>query len=443
MDKLSNARIEVLQNSNGPPLRFERDPHLRLRRTFTNRPLGLPTGIQKYSEAQFVIAPPPSLPRPKDDAAASGGSAADGKRITLSFTAPVRSVTTSSTSNTTDNMVQNHDFYMDAYVFGASEETAQTRMVAVHGISPTASRERWHALGSRIANETHLSRTVRFVALDWHSIDRSDTYQEEFLTMLPKHYFTTPSVSSGGDVDDILSLWGDPDDDDDDDNGDRDGKDDSNKNVSLVRQRRQKMKAMFQHINENCPRSFREAAVVLKAVIQQGLGWGNPLEEDSIGKGKGFIPCFKSWSGGVGMELLLQASKEQIEDRRRRRRQIDEEMDACASPRNAVFRDYIRGAVIMHPGCFESSDNVRLALSGGGHGGDDNIRVLAVWAKDDPLVPYKYSERLLVHDDVQLVSYESGGHGSFDGTVDGQSNFDDDIIDWIKTKFYKLKQAGI
>ena len=431
IEKLSNARIEVLQNSIGPSLVYVRDPHLRLRRTLTVRPPTFPTGIKKYSEAQYVIstASSTSATASTSSTTAHGGGTGTttGKRIILSFSAPVQSInsetTTTATTTTTTaasspvdettgggaaaaTTTKVHDFHMDAYVFGASEETAKIRMVALHGISPTASRERWHNLGKMINDDPCLSTTVRFVALDWHSIDRSDTFQEEFLTMLPKHYFTTPSEATG-DRDDILSLFG----------GTEQQQED----------KKQKMSAMFDHCDENCPRSFREAAVVWKAIIQQGLGWGTSIN----GKvnNKPFIPCFKSWSGGVGMELLLQAAAEkkmvmlgQTDDNK------NSKNGGGGDDSSFFFRDCIQGAVIMHPACFESSENVQLALSG-------DLPVLAVWAKDDPLVPYRYSERLLVHDQVQLVTYESGGHGSFNGSSPDDPNFDDEIVRWIKKKF--------
>lgn len=160
IDKLHKATVEVLQNSNGPPLVYHLDPHLRLRRTLT--PRSKITGIPKYSEAQFVIHP------------------TTGKRRTLHF-------------ETALNGGDEREFLMDAYFWGATEEEATVRMVTCHGISPTASRERWHALGWRIQHDPVLSKKIRFVDMDWHSIDRGDAYQEDFLTMLPKHIFDCPS----------------------------------------------------------------------------------------------------------------------------------------------------------------------------------------------------------------------------------------------------------
>jgi hypothetical protein len=85
--------------------------------------------------------------------------------------------------------VLGHSFHMDAYEWGASEDKAEQRIVTVHGISPGVSRTRWHSLGDRIGKS--MPKT-RFIALDWHSIDRTDEYQTEFLTMLPKHIFSVP-----------------------------------------------------------------------------------------------------------------------------------------------------------------------------------------------------------------------------------------------------------
>jgi hypothetical protein len=336
IEQLYRSTIEVLQNSNGPPLTFHRDPHLRLRRTLT--PRSVVTGIRKYSEAQFVIHP------------------TTGQRRTLHFEA-----------------IGKHEFLMDAYFWGASEQEATLRMVALHGISPTASRERWHALGHRIQQDPILSKSVRFVALDWHSIDRSDAYQEEFLTLLPKHIFDVPS-------DDVV------------------------KEISemLPPTQREGLVQLFSHCKEHCPRSLSDGAEIFRAVITQGLGWGTSPS-------KSFIPCIKSWSGGVGMQMLYEA------------RHDDNDVDQ-------TFRRSIVGVVIMHPGSFSlTPTQTRQAIS--------NIPALVVWAKDDNLVPYPLSKRYLVHDDVQLMTYETGQHGSFDGSSPDDPNFDDNILTWIQEKY--------
>lgn len=383
MTKLSQARIEVLQNSNGPPLQFVRDPHLRLRRTFTptktkTATTAKHTGIPKYSEAQFVIHD------------------TTGKRQTISFQAFVKCLDESSGgTSSSSSSIQMHDFYMDAYVFGASEHEAQLRLVAVHGISPTASRERWHTLGARIQQDSQLNKSVRLVALDWHSLDRGDAVaQQEFMTMLPKHYLTTPE---GDLLEDMLDQWN--------QNG-------QENDTDLVC--KDKMRALFEVTAQHCPRTFEEAAGVLKAAIQQGLGWGVPSHGGG-GGGKSFVPCIKSWSGGVGMEMLFQANS----DKR------NKDLVPC-------FRDYIQAAIIMHPACFQTKEYVKQALDG-------NLPVLAAWSKDDPLVPYAMSQRFQeAHDDITLVTYESGGHGSFDGSTvpgGGQPNFDDEILKWMTDRF--------
>jgi hypothetical protein len=41
---------------------------------------------------------------------------------------------------------------MDAYFWGANEEDAVHRIVAMHGNDPIKSRRRWHALGARFSN---------------------------------------------------------------------------------------------------------------------------------------------------------------------------------------------------------------------------------------------------------------------------------------------------
>lgn len=346
IEQLCNAKLEVLQNSNGPPLTYERDPHLRLRRTMT--PRSKVTGIQKYSEAQFVIHP------------------TTGRRQTLQFDA------------------LGHTFLMDAYVWGASEGDATIRMVALHGISPTASRERWHNLGTRIADDAVLSKCVQFVSLDWHSIDRGDAYQEAFLTMLPKHMFSVPPPDV---AEDVLAMF--PDDDPDDS--------------------RSKARSLFGHCQENCPRGFDEAAEVFKAVIQQGLGWGTSARTP-------FIPCMKSWSGGVGMEMLIQAAQEAANT------------DGGDDDDAATFRDSIQGAIIMHPGCFKGAGEIAGAMA-------IVPAALVAWARDDHLVPYPLSQRFMVHDGVKLVSYDYGRHGSFDGSDPNEPNFDDDIIAWVKETY--------
>jgi hypothetical protein len=343
IDKLHNATIEVLQNSNGPPLTFLRDPHLRLRRTLT--PRSNVTGIPRYSEAQFVIHP------------------TTGKRRTLNFETALEGG-------------DENEFLMDAYFWGASEEEASVRLVACHGISPTASRDRWHALGMRIHQDPLLSKKVRFVALDWHSIDRSDDYQEEFLTLLPKHIFDCPSQEV---VKEIAAMF---------------SKEEDQENFQNL----------MANCREWCPRNLSDGAQILKAVITQGLGWGTPS--------KPFILCVKSWSGGIGVKLLAATAAA-----------VDAEDEEAA-----VFRKSIAGVVIMHPAVFQlSAEEVKNAIMG--------IPALLVWAKDDQMVPYPLSLRFLVHDDVNLVTYETGHHGSFDGSNSSDPNFDDNIIAWLQTKY--------
>jgi hypothetical protein len=335
IEQLRQATIEVLQNSNGPPLTFHRDPHLRLRRTLT--PRSAVTGIKKYSEAQFVIHP------------------TTGQRRTLHFEA-----------------LGKHEFLMDAYFWGASEQEATLRMVALHGISPTASRERWHALGHRIQQDPILSKKVRFVALDWHSIDRGDAYQEEFLTLLPKHIFDVPPDDVVKEISEMLPPT---------------------QGEGMVR--------LFAHCKQHCARPLSDGAEIFRAVITQGLGWGTSPS-------KSFIPCIKSWSGGVGMQMLYQAG-------------LDDDVDP-------TFRQSIMGVVIMHPATFSLTPaQIRQAMS--------NLPALMVWAKDDHLVPYPLSKRYLNHDDVQLVTYETGQHGSFDGSSPDDPNFDDNILAWIQEKY--------
>mmetsp|Transcript_18195 Transcript_18195/g.43970 ORF Transcript_18195/g.43970 Transcript_18195/m.43970 type:complete len:174 (+) Transcript_18195:180-701(+) len=117
IEKLSNARIEVLQNSNGPPLVYERDPHLRLRRTLTVRPPTFPTGIQKYSEAQYVIstgtasASSSSTTTIPPNGGGTGTGTTTGKRINLSFSAPVQTINGTTTTTTTATATKKHGRY--------------------------------------------------------------------------------------------------------------------------------------------------------------------------------------------------------------------------------------------------------------------------------------------------------------------------------------------
>lgn len=322
---LYEANLEVEQPSQGPQVTVKRDPHLRLRRTLT--PASSISGLKKYKDAQFMI------------------QGSTGNRIQLSFS------------------VLGHSFYMDAYAWGAAEEEAAQRVVTIHGMSPGASRTRWHSLGERIGKS--MPKT-RFVALDWHSIDRTDEYQREFLTMLPKHIFSVPSGSAEQDF------------------------------IDMYPQDRQEWaRGFFQEVRDCCPRRTEEGAKILRAVIQDGLGWGV--------EGKPFILGIKSWSGGVGISMLAQAA---LQD-------------------DLSFREQIAGAVIMHPGCFLDEDDCKCAIEG--------IPTLMCWAKDDPLVPYQLSSRFRVHDKVKLVTYEQGGHANFDGS-DELPNFDDEIATWLRER---------
>lgn len=286
------------------------------------------TGLKKYKDAQFVT------------------TGSTGKRITLFFS------------------VLGHDFSMHAYVWGAQENEAQQRMVAVHGISPGVSRTRWHAFGDRIQNDTTNDK-MRFVALDWHSLDRTDAYQEEFLTMLPKHILSVPS-------DEALQQ----------------------EFVDMYPQaQREWIKGFFKQVKECCPRSTQQGGHILRAVIEQGLGWG--VQE------KPFVLGVKSWSGGIGVAMLSDAAQDD----------------------NDSFRRNIRGAVVMHLACFLDETACANAVK--------DLPVLMCWAENDPLMSYKLSSRYLVHDGVKLVTYDSGGHANFDGS-DELPNFDGEILVWLE-----------
>lgn len=277
--------------------------------------------MSKYNEAQFMI------------------EGSTGNRTPLLFSA------------------LGNDFCMDAYVWGVDEQDAKIRMVSVHGVSPGVSRTRWHPLGERLSKEVE---GVRFVALDWHSIDRTDKPQDTFLTMLPKHFWTGPTTEF---LDDILQ--------------------------ESTPEAAAEVREMFAKLeSEDCPRSIDQAADVLRAIIEQGLGWGTADTQ--------FIPCIKSWSGGVGVRMLAKANRE--------------------------FKKNVPGAIIMHAASFDTND-IKGAVK--------DIPTLLCWAKDDPLVPYKLSEQYLVHANVQRITYDEGGHANFDGTG-SLPNFDDEIISWLR-----------
>ncbi|KAL3781881.1 hypothetical protein ACHAW5_007260 [Stephanodiscus triporus] len=227
----------------GEACRVSRDPHLRLRRTLTP---SLNVGIPKYAEAQFMLS--------KEETT--------GKRLSLEFGVPFGGAT--------------RRFAMDAYAFGASEAEANVRVVTLHGISPGVSRTRWHALGERYdviarAASTSSPRRVRFVALDWHSIDRSvdDRANTEFLTCLPKHIWETST--NGENLEDVIRLF--------------DSED-----------RREWLRKFAKDIEDGCPRKDGDGGRILRAVIEEGLGWG---ERDTP-----FILGVKSWSGGLGGEFM-------------------------------------------------------------------------------------------------------------------------------------------
>ncbi|KAL9188162.1 hypothetical protein ACHAXT_006540 [Thalassiosira profunda] len=328
---------EYLTPSNGEPYLVSRDPHLRLRRTLAP---SLNVGIPKYAEAQMMLS--------KEETT--------GKRTKLEFGARLDG--------------PRREFTMDSYVWGASEAEAEVRMVTLHGISPGVSRTRWHKLGERYSS----SKKVRFVALDWHSIDRSvdDENNVEYLTCLPKHLL---DVSPDANYLEEMMSWYPTD------------------------ESREKMGKLLAAVKAGgiCPRGLDDAATILRAVIEEGLGWGTDNTP--------FVLGVKSWSGGVGMRMLAQLHRDGGSDR----------------PKFA-------GAVIMHPGCFDKRDIEEGMASG------IVPKTLMCWAKDDPLVPYPVSElyKSAGGDKVKLVTYESGGHHNFDGTG-SLPNFDDEVMKWIET----------
>ena len=350
------SQSEFMTPSFGEAYPVSRDPHLRLRRTLTpSLNMGLPG--PKYIEAQFMLS--------KEDTS--------GKRMSLEFGVPFGGTT--------------RYFAMDAFAFGASEAEANVRVVTLHGMSPGASRTRWHSLGERynvIAKMASASSTkrVRFVALDWHSIDRSvdDGANTEFLTCLPKHMMEMSSD------DENLEFA-----------------------IQLFSEDRQEWAREFAKCTRDgtCPRTFDDGGRILRAVIEEGLGWG--------GRDKPLVLGIKSWSGGLGMRMLAQCHR-----------------DRCTIKGDGItpstFADNIMGVILMHPACYDISD-IEDAMSSG-----MIPAALICWAKDDPMVPCKFSRFYLDaagNTEAKLVTYEKGGHHNFDGS-EGLPNFDDDVIDWIE-----------
>ena len=339
------SKSEYMTPSAGDAYAVTRNPHLRLRRTLIP---SANSGIPKYAEAQFMLS--------KEETS--------GKRISLEFGVELDD--------------KKKYFTMDGYAFGASEDSADIRIVTLHGVSSGVSRTRWHTLGARY-NEINSSmkKKVRFVALDWHSIDRSvdDDNNDEFLTCLPKHIMDV----SPDDVENIAQLH-------------------------ATTERQEWLRNVAKTIKDGvCPRTFDDGAKILRSIIEEGLIWGNETTQ--------FVLAIKSWSGGLGMRLLAQLA-------------------TSSSPQDKEFASNIKGAIIMHPACFNKSDIVDTMASG-------VVRnSLLCWAKDDPLVPYPLSQIYLDaarsngDDHVQLVTYERGGHHNFDGT-DGLPNFDDCVVKWI------------
>ena len=347
------SKTEVMTPSVGDAYSVERDPHLRLRRTLTP---SLNLGIPKYAEAQFMLS--------------SKFSETTGKRESLEFGAML------------DGSSTVKRFTMDGYAFGAPEHEADVRIVTLHGISPGVSRTRWHKLGERYnkiyAESDPSKKKVRFVALDWHSIDRSvdDDSNTEFLTCLPKHMMEVSTT----DVEEIAQLH-------------------------ATKDRQDWYRGFAKAIEGGaCPRGFEDGGKILRGVIEEGLGWGKSNTP--------FILGIKSWSGGLGMRFLSQIHR-------------------SGSAVDRAFAGNIQGAIIMHPGCFDKKDIVDAMSSG-------IVKTsLMCWAKDDPLVPYSVAQMYLdaagsngKDSKVKLCTYESGGHHNFDGTED-LPNFDDSVIEWI------------
>lgn len=345
------GQSEFTTPSFGEAYPVSRDPHLRLRRTLTPS-LNLGQPGPKYIEAQFMLS--------KEETS--------GKRLSLEFGVSFGGKTT-------------RYFAMDAYAFGASEAEANVRVVTLHGMSPGASRTRWHSLGERydvmtkMASAPSTKKRVRFVALDWHSIDRSvdDRANTEFLTCLPKHIMEMSEFA-----------------------------------IQLFSEDRQEWAREFAKCTRDgtTPRTFEDGGRILRAVIEEGLGWG--------GRDKPLVLGIKSWSGGLGVKMLAQCHRDRYTVK-----------GDGVTP--STFADNILGVILMHPACYDKSD-IEDAMSSG-----MIPAMLMCWARDDPMVPYTFSRFYLDaagNTEVKLVTYEMGGHHNFDGS-EGLPNFDDDVIDWI------------
>ena len=250
IEALYEINMELEAPNGAPPKLAARDPHMRLRRTLTP---SNSLGFLQNSMANFIIQD------------------SNGTRVPLHFS------------------WEGNDFQMDGYMYGADETDATYRIVALHGVTPGASRTRFHQLGERLSAA---NPGVRFCALDWHSIDRRDAMQDAFLTMLPGHFFHMPS-------DDVMSAM-------------------TGLTGDALAAAIEKMKPKF----GGAPHSAYDGGAVLRAVITEGLGWGV--------SGKEFVLGIKSWSGAIGTSLLIEAARE-----------------------GGEFQNSIAGAFMMHPGTME------------------------------------------------------------------------------------------
>ena len=126
----------------------------------------------------------------------------------------------------------------------------------------------------------------------------------------------------------------------------------------------------------------RRLNVCLKAMIQHGCGWGQS-------SAKPFALCLKSWSGGVGTQMLIDNN--------------------IVSKRTMAATDvtdcmHISGAVIMHPAYFKEH-GAKEAVEG--------VPVLMCWARDDPKVSYKLFSQQYLDGGAKIVGPLEGGHANF------------------------------
>jgi pimeloyl-ACP methyl ester carboxylesterase len=65
--------------------------------------------------------------------------------------------------------------------------------------------------------------------------------------------------------------------------------------------------------------------------------------------------------------------------------------------------------------------------------------VLLAWAKDDPVIPYKYAQKFVDSvSHIQLESYETGGHSAAQHNVE---DFAPKVIEFLKSEKFPISEA--